>query len=605
MAPHTVAGLPDSPPATWRLRAGKGAAMLLPLAFVLAMVSIALLPAVGSEPRLVASILGACGALALWAAALAAGARHRSFRIDVQLRPQHYLQACAQGAVLLYWGYYWRPVYEALPLLVAQLAFAYAFDILLSWTRRDTHTLGFGPFPVVFSTNLFLWFKPEWFYLQFLMLGLGFAAKELIRWNKNGRPAHIFNPSSFPLAVFSLVLIATESTSMTWGPEIARTQFNPPHMYLMLFLVGLPGQFLFGVTSMTMSAVVTTYLFSLAYFWSTGTYFFVDTYIPVAVFLGMHLLFTDPSTAPRTESGRVIFGMMYGLSTIALYTFLGRLDIPRFYDKLLPVPIMNLTIQLLDRAAPGLFGRFDPARVAPALTGRRRHLAYISMWSVIFAVLVTFGGVGDNHPGRRVPFWQAACQDGRYGACLTLAGIAGTYCAEGSGWACNERGVLRAQGKVNARAGEAERDFSQACALGFAPACQNAVLARSGGVVPAFAPPGLADYPIILQTGKGPVRDRTPLGLLAGACDQGFMAGCDNLAEAYLLGQGTARDPARAAAAFDRACAGGIAKACSNLGYMHYTADGVPLDKERGVALLRRACDLGMEQGCRWLAEME
>ena len=38
------------------------------------------------------------------------------------------------------------------------------------------------------------------------MVALGFAAKELIRWNKDGRRVHIFNPSSFPLAVFSIGL---------------------------------------------------------------------------------------------------------------------------------------------------------------------------------------------------------------------------------------------------------------------------------------------------------------------------------------------------------------------------------------------------------------
>ena len=70
---------------------------------------------------------------------------------------------------------------------------------------------------------------------------------------------------------------------------------------------------------MTMSAVVTTYLFGLAYFAMTGIYFFYDSYIPISVFLGMHLLFTDPATAPRTESGRIIFGVLYGLSTVALY----------------------------------------------------------------------------------------------------------------------------------------------------------------------------------------------------------------------------------------------------------------------------------------------
>src|SRR4030095_3640323 len=195
------------------------------------------------------------------------------------------------------------------------------------------------------------WFKPDWFYFQFLLIALGFAAKELLRWDKDGRSVHIFNPSSFPLAIFGFALILTGTSHLTWGHEIASTQFYPPHMYLMLFLVGLPGQFFFGVTTMTLAAVVTTYAFGLAYYAATGIYFFYDSYIPIAVFLGMHLLFTDPSTSPRTELGRLIFGALYGLSTVLLYQLLGSMGAPSFYDELLQVPVLNLSVKLLDRLA--------------------------------------------------------------------------------------------------------------------------------------------------------------------------------------------------------------------------------------------------------------
>ena len=104
-----------------------------------------------------------------------------------------------QLVVFVYWSLYWRPVSEFVWLLVAQLVFAYAFDMLLCWSRRDTYTLGFGPFPVIFSINLFLWFLDDWFYLQFLLVALGFAAKELIRWNKDGRRTHIFNSATAPV----------------------------------------------------------------------------------------------------------------------------------------------------------------------------------------------------------------------------------------------------------------------------------------------------------------------------------------------------------------------------------------------------------------------
>ncbi len=265
--------------------------------------------------------------LAVWNAGLFVLSR-RTLTLEVVLRKQHYVQACAQGSVLLYWGWYWPPVYAFAPFILAQLLFAYAFDMLLGWSRRDKYTLGFAPFPVVFSINLFLWFKPEWFYLQFAMVALGLAAKEFIRWNRDGRRVHIFNPSSFPLAVFSIVLLATGRSDITMGQNIATTQFYPPQMYLALFLIGLPGQFFFGVTSMTMSAVVAAYSFSRIYFAVTGIYFFYDSYIPIAVFLGMHLLFNDPTTSPRTEWGRIIFGALYGLSTVALYSLLGHAGLP-------------------------------------------------------------------------------------------------------------------------------------------------------------------------------------------------------------------------------------------------------------------------------------
>ena len=220
------------------------------------------------------------------------------------------------------------------------------------------------------------------------MVALGFAAKELIRWNRDGRRVHIFNPSSFPLAVFSVVLLSTGSSDLTWGEMIATTQLLPPHIYLLIFLVSLPGQFLFGVATMTLSAVATTHLFGLAYSAATGTYFFLEPSIPIAVFLGMHLLFTDPSTSPRSELGRIIFGVLYGLSVVALFAWLERLGVPSFYDKLLGVPVLNLLIQLIDRvaASPGLRW-LNPAALGRGSAARRRHAAYMAAWAAVFGVI--------------------------------------------------------------------------------------------------------------------------------------------------------------------------------------------------------------------------
>ena len=84
--------------------------------------------------------------------------------------------------------------------------------------------LGFGPFPIIFSTNLFLWFKDDWFCLQFLLIAVGFLGKDFVRWERDGKtrphlqPVRVHARRSSPL-----VLLATGTTSLTWGQEIATT----------------------------------------------------------------------------------------------------------------------------------------------------------------------------------------------------------------------------------------------------------------------------------------------------------------------------------------------------------------------------------------------
>jgi hypothetical protein len=304
-------------------------------------------------------------------------------------------------------------------------------------------------------------------------------------------------------------------------------------MYLMLFLIGLPGQFFFGVTSMTMSAVLATYAFGLIYHAATGIYFFYDSYIPIAVFLGMHLLFTDPSTSPRTELGRIIFGALYGLSTVVLYQLLGSHGMPTFYDKLLQVPLLNLSIIGIDRAARSkILRRLDPSAIGQWLKPRQRNLAYMSVWGVIFVIMSAVQGVGDSHPGQWLPFWRQACKDGRPYACPYLADLETSFCDRGSGWACNEAGLLHvalAQSGEDLRRTDpagAARPLHRGCDLGFETACRNLASMSSGEGDFAASPPTLDDYPIILRGSKDEIRERDASSLYALACREGWQGAC-------------------------------------------------------------------------------
>ena len=457
-------------------------ALALPLACASAVAAFAWLPAAHRSPPLAWSLLGAAGMLASWQALLllGAGGSGRRFAILLQPRAQHYLQACAQASVLLYWGWHWRPVYDHLPLLAAQLLFAYGFDMLLAWSRRDTYVLGFGPFPIIIGINLFLWFEPDWFVFQFLLIAAGFGAKELLRWERDGRRVHIFNPSSLPLALGSLVLLLTGTTDLTLGQEIATTFDIPPYIGLWIFLIALPGQLAFGVASMTMAATVTLFGLGAAYYALTGTYFFVDSYIPAAVFLGMNLLFTDPSTSPRTELGRLVFGVLYGLSVAALYAALEAAGAPTFYDKLLAVPLLNLAVQSIDRwARSDAVRRLNPAAVGRALSPRRRHLAYMAIWAAAFLPINALEGVGDVSEAG-LPLWQRACDRGRPEACRALAATYAPECVAGSPRACNELGILAAEGLASTPL-PASDAFARACSFGLEEGCANAEELASGG----------------------------------------------------------------------------------------------------------------------------
>ena len=530
---HPEPGTPVRP-ATRAFTRGPGAPRaslafpLFPLAAAALLGLYAFLPAGRQNPVLRASFLGASAILLAWTVWLFVRTREEGRALDmaVVIRRPHYIQMLAQGSVLVYWGWWVRSVYAFSPYVLAQIVFAYGVDSLLNWTRRDTYRLGVGPIPVVFSISLFLWFKLEVFYWQFALVALVFFGKEFLRWTRDGASRHIFNPSSFALAVAAALLIATGRTDITYGLEIATTQMNPPWIYLAIFVASLPGQILFGVTTMTVSAVVSAYAFGLGYYALTGTYFFHDAYIPIAVFLGMHLLFTDPATSPRSERGRVLFGVLYGLGVIACAALLNAFGVPTFWDKLLPVPILNLMVRRIDSwVASGRLKLPNLFFFAPGMSPAQHRYAVVGLWVAVFFGLRAVHGVGDWHPGQFLPFWSQACEKGSERACDYMGFMQQNYCDRGSGWACNEFGVFLAVHDGNAAG--AERELRRACELGSPEGCGNleAVREGSGGVLARGQPP-LKELPIVLRGSKGPVTERDPGALYTLACREGWPGAC-------------------------------------------------------------------------------
>ncbi len=547
----------------------------------------------------------------------------RTLKMEFVPKPVHYVQLAMHTSVYAYWGFYWREVYHYVPLIAAQIIFAYALDMLVCWSRRDRWIAGFGPFPIILSTNLFLWFRDDWFFLQFAMISIGVVAKEYVQWKRDGRSTHIFNPSAVGLFLFSVILIATNTTRITWGAQIAETLHRPPNIYLEIFVLGLVVQALFSVTLVTLSAAAMLCLMNLVYTRTTGVYQFVDSNIPVSVFLGLHLLVTDPATSPRTNSGKVIFGGLYGISVFGLYSLLSLIGAPRFYDKLLCVPPLNLSVRVLDRIGASLdqsIATFFQKIHAPSLlwagSPRQKNFAFMSIWIVLFGAMMTTGFVstevvGKPHPGADPDFWARACDAHLHKACPTWVGLLNLECEQGASSACFTMGKVTNMGLVVPREpAAAGRGLGRACDLGAPGACAAfANFVQDGGdrTLEQSCDSGDTNscfyLGTVLHLGKGVAQDdEHALTVFEAVCKRGYVRACGVLGDMYLIGQGTSINATKALAKFEEACAGHYGQSCAAAGMLYHRGTAGPQDDVLSQKRFEEGCELGFKPACSFVA---
>jgi hypothetical protein len=595
----------------------------LPALLTFIFASFTLLPRVNANPNLKASFLGAAafllaGLCALWWSVVRTG---RTLTYEFVPRRVHWVQMIMHSSVYAYWGWYWREVYHEIPLIIAQVFFLYVLDMLVCWSRRDKWILGFGPIPIIFSMNLFLWFRDDWFYLQFVMVAIIVFGKEFLKWKRDGQLTHIFNPSAFALFLTSVVLIATRNTPITWGDEIATTFLSPPNFYMEMFLLGLIVQALFSVTLVTLSAAATLFVLNAVYTSATGTYLFIDTNIHPAIFLGLHLLVTDPTTSPRKNLGKAIFGAAYGAGIFALVPVLESLGAPVFYDKLLCVPVLNLTVRALDHLSIAVSawlagqkwvteGKLRPLQALAAWTPRQANFGFMGIWVVFFGFMIATGYLGGKHPGTDPALWEKACTSGHSRACDVLARTLDVQCQHNSVNGCFSLGMLLSGGKGLPRDPVgAGRSLKQACDLGSEDACGSLVniVQTDGDSVlrePCNRGDGKSCFMLgsLYYGGQGVKRNlEYSAALFQQSCTAGFTRGCGQLGESYLFGEGVPKDMLKARQLLEKACDAGYGAGCFNVGIMHREGIETPKNASLAQARFRQGCDLGYGQACEAL----
>lgn len=596
--------------------------LLLPLITIIAFSAFSLLPRVRNNPRLEWAFLGAAAFLFVFYLILRVrvASAKRVLHYDFVPQKAHYVQMMMQGAIYVYWGMYWREVFPFLPFIAAQILFVYSLDMLISWSRRDDWVLGFGPMPIVLSTNLFIWFRDDWFVFQFVLISVGLLGKQFLRWHRDGKLVHIFNPSAFSAFVISVCLLATHTSRLTLGEDIATTLSRPPYIYLEIFLLGLVVQYLFSVTLVTLSAAAIMLVLNLGYTHTTGVYHYIDSSIPVSVFLGLHLLITDPATSPRKTIGKIVFGLLYGSSIFGLYSALRWFGQPTFYDKLLVVPFLNLMVPGLDRfsdylATSRISEKFRLLRSDWASNPARYNYAHMALWIALFGGMMGTGFLakGQDHPGGSIAFWNQACQEGKWNGCKTFVHALTVTCQYNRAEACLQAGDVLAEGEFVPRdMAMSANEFSRSCSLGVPEACDGlrAVITHNGEAELQKACNHYgADYSGESCYTLGALYSDGTMGLpldperafqaFSQSCDNDFAHGCERLAQSYLAGVGTAPNPQLAISNFEKGCRNHDASSCANLGdiYSHGTAGRK--DESLAARRFQEACDLGLASACQ------
>ncbi|MCO4771526.1 MAG: hypothetical protein KDA24_15950 [Deltaproteobacteria bacterium] len=308
-------------------------------------------------PGLLLALLAITAALARW--------RGGPFSFERRYSPTHLLPVLIQVTVYLYWAMYWPGVGEHAAMVGAQLAFAFAFDIVWSLSVHRRWTASFAPLPVVLSANLFVWFTGDDQWLGFVVVAVALASKSLVR--ADGR--HVFNPSAIGLAAVGFFCL----TMPTWFgyEDIAAQLALPPSMIEVIVLAVLVAQLRVPIVLVSISAAAMLVGLESVSGWSL-----LSPYYP-AVLIIILALATDPATIPRTGGGRVLYGVFVGAGIhfvgIALTIAVG-MD---YWAKVLPIPIANALSPWFDRMAQKL-----PERVETALSAHRNR-AHLVAWTAV------------------------------------------------------------------------------------------------------------------------------------------------------------------------------------------------------------------------------
>jgi hypothetical protein len=319
--------------------------------------------------------------LALVVLALLLGALRRG-KVSWELRLPHLLPALIQVAIFAYWSLYWPAVRDHIPSMALQLVMAVAADAVFSFARLGSWRIGASPLPVVLSMNLFVWFDPHGVVISILV---AFATKALL--HRAGR--HVLNPSAIGLAAAGLVSYLAPGFIHVGG-LFHMMNLSPNMAELMVLLAILP-QTRFRILPISIAAVVALRLADN------------PAVLRPPMILAVALLATDPSTIPKTDAGKVLFGLLLGFGVVVSSWVFRRVGLTDDFAKVVPIPLANALVPQLDQLGNAIVSmvRTVLERVVRMKTAREASLLQQPIPNVVFVVLwllITVTPLHDEKP---------------------------------------------------------------------------------------------------------------------------------------------------------------------------------------------------------------
>ncbi len=245
----------------------------------------------------------------------------------------HLLPAVIQVVLFVYWSLYWPAVREHAVSMGLQLAMAIALDAALSFARYGSWRIGVAPFPVVLSSNLFVWLDPNG---VVICLVVAFVTKTFLV--RNGRP--MMNPSAVGLAVAGVVSYLVPDFVRVGG--LFHTMNLAPNMAEIMVLLAMTPQLRFRILPVSIGAVVALRMADN------------PAVLRPPIILAVALLATDPSTIPQTDAGKALFGAFIGLGLVVTSWTLRHLGQIDDFAKVIPIPIANALGPYFDRLGEAL-----------------------------------------------------------------------------------------------------------------------------------------------------------------------------------------------------------------------------------------------------------